>query len=280
MTRVSSMFAAPDKHSERDSAVGKVATVPRKEFVRDFAASYTPSHVTFIGPTRRGKTTLCFELLGAIHQRHPKWKVTVLHGKIKGRDEAMGVWAKKNNYRITTTGTPGMTLRPSKSKRRVNGYIVRPLKKNTAETAHEEKEILRREFAAAIRSNYHYTSRKKDTVRITLVDERAQADKDLKLTEDLDGPLQRGLPDNPEWNNIQRGKWISYHCYDAPEHMFIFHDDDQSNRERYSEFGCADPDVIFELVSNLETRKSKDGGTISQCLYMRRSDRYMCIVDT
>jgi hypothetical protein len=266
-------------NAEYDNEAAQVPTIARDAFVAEFAENYTPSHVTFIGPTRRGKTTLCFQLLGAIQRIHPKWRVTTLHGKVKGRDDSMGEWAKKNNYRIVTSGRPGPTLRPSKMKHRVNGYIVRPLKKEDI-SAREEEVILKREFATAIRRNYHSTSHRKDKIKITVVDERAQADKDLKLTTDLDAPLQRGLPDNPEWNLIQRGAWVSYHCYDAPEHMFIYHDDHESNRKRYSEFGCADPEVIFRLVSQLKTSKSKDGGTISQCLYMRRSDRYMCIVDT
>ena len=258
---------------EHDAEADQVPVIDRKTFVADFAEKYTPSHVTFIGPTRRGKTTLCFQLLHAILARHPKWQVVVLHGKIKGRDKTITDWAKKSNYRIVSTWPPGPRVRPKHYQS--HGVIQRPLKKKLP--AKEEEKLLTEEFARSIRSNYHYTGK---NVKITLVDERAQADKDLRLTTDLDAPLQRGLPHNAEWNNIQRGAWVSYHCYDAPEHMFIFHDDHESNRKRYSEFGCADPEVIFRLVSKLETRKSKDGGTISQCLYMRRSDRYMCIVDT
>ena len=271
----SSLRLAPPEDDGKPE-MPNVPLIAREQFVEEFAEKYTPSHVTLIGPTQRGKTTLCFQLLGAIHRKHPKWKVIVLHGKIKGRDHTMEEAAKKNNYRIIREYPPPWTVRPSKMRRRVNGYILRPLKKEDLPAAEEEK-LLKTEYAKALRKNYHYTGKE---VRITLVDERAQADKDLRLTDQLDAPLQRGLPHNPEWNNIQRGAWVSYHCYDAPEHMFIYHDDHESNRKRYSEFGCADPEIIFELVSNLKMKKVKTGGTISQCLYMRRSDRYMCIVDT
>jgi hypothetical protein len=263
----------PDE--EYDNEAEQVPLVDRKTFVAEFGKAYTPSHATFIGPTRRGKTTLCFQLLQAVLSVHPKWKVVVLHGKIKGRDDTITEWSKKGKYRIVSNWPPGLTVRPRDWKRNTHGYIHRPLNKKLP--AKEEEKLLQEQFVQSIRSNYHYTGKQ---VKITVVDERAQADKDLKLTTDLDAPLQRGLPHNPEWNSIQRGAWVSYHCYDAPEHMFIYHDDHESNRKRYSEFGCADPEVIFRLVSKLETKKSKDGGTISQCLYMRRSDRYMCIVDT
>jgi len=264
------------RESEYDSAADQVPVIARDAFVRQFADEYTPSHVTLIGPTQRGKTTLCFQLLNAVMIKHSKWKVIVLHGKIKGRDHTMEEAAKKNKYRIVDHWPPGPTWRPSKRKRAIRGYILRPLKKDDI-PANEEEKLLKTEYSKALRKNYHYTGKQ---VVITLVDERAQADKDLRLTDQLDAPLQRGLPHNPEWNNIQRGAWVSYHCYDAPEHMFIYHDDHESNRKRYSEFGCADPDVIFRLVSKLKLTKVETGGTISQCLYMRRSDRYMCIVDT
>jgi hypothetical protein len=263
-----------NSRQEFDNEADQVRVIDRKTFVDQFGRDYTPSHLTMIGPTQRGKTTLCFQLLGAVRRYHPEMTVTVLHGKIKGRDHTMEEWAKKNNYRIVRSWPPSPTLRPSKMKRRVSGHILRPLKKDDISAAEEEK-LLKAEYARALRANYHSTKR----VKITLVDERAQADKDLRLTDQLDAPLQRGLPHNPEWNNIQRGAWVSYHCYDAPEHMFIYHDDHESNRKRYSEFGCADPEVIFRLVSRLKTKKVKTGGTISQCLYMRRSDRFMCIVD-
>lgn len=266
----------PNRHADRDSAVDDVRIVPRKTFVEDFGENYTPSHVTFIGPTQRGKTTLCFELLHEVLARNPKWRVVILHGKVKGRDHTIGDWAKKSNYRIVKSYPPGPALRPKHWKRNIKGHVLRPLPRKSDMSAREEERLLQDRFKEGISKNYHETR----NVKITVVDERAQADKDLKLAQELDAPLQRGLPHNPEWNLIQRGKWVSYHCFDAPEHMFIYLDDDKSNRDRYSEFGCADPDVIYELVTKLKGKKVKTGGTISQCLYMRRSDRYMCIVDT
>ena len=89
----------------------------------------------------------------------------------------------------------------------------------------------------------------------------------------------RGGPDNAEWNEAQRGRYLSYHTYGAAEHMYIFYDDDADTRARYGDFGCADPDEIVHIISNLETRRSRDGRTISQCLYLRRGGG-MYVVDT
>jgi hypothetical protein len=269
-------LAGGSSRDESRQEAENIPVIPREAFVEDFGKRYTPAHVTFIGPTQRGKTTLCFQLLHEVMRNNPKWKVVFLHGKIKGRDHTIDEWAKKSNYRIVRRYPPGLAVRPKHWKRNVKGYILRPLKKDDI-SAREEEKLLQTEFAKGIRSNYHYTGKQ---VKITVVDERAQADKDLKLTTDLDAPLQRGLPHNPEWNSIQRGKWVSYHTFDAPEHVFIYLSDDSSNTERYSELGFGDPAVIESALQALKPKKVKTGGTISQCLYMRRSDRYMCIVDT
>jgi hypothetical protein len=255
----------------------EIRTMSRDDFVAMFAEEYTPSHLTMIGPTQRGKTTLTFDLLHAVLARHRKehWRAVILHGKIKKRDKVIPEYARKTNYRIVKQWPPGPAVRPKHWKRNVSGYVLRPLG-NDKMTAREESKILTSQFGTAIRSGYHSTR----GVTITVIDERAQADKDLKLTEDLDAPLQRGLPHNPEWNNIQRGKFCSYHCYDAPEHMFLFYDDDDSNLDRYAEFGIGDPRALKKVLQGLKLRKVETGGTISQCLYMRRSDRFMCIVDT
>lgn len=267
-----------DRDSDDEREAESVRIMSREEFVAMFAEEYTPAHVTLIGPTQRGKSTLCKQLLTAVLARNPKWKVVILHGKIKGRDRTMEEWSKEGKLRMTRTYPPGPALRPKNWKRNTHGVILRPLKKDDISAAEEEK-LLTAEFNKALRANYHSTR----NVVITVIDERAQADKDLKLTKQLDAPLQRGLPHNPEWNNIQRGKWISYHCYDAPEHIFLFKSDDNANEERYAEFGCADPKVVIKILNRLQMRKVERKGqvsTISQCLYMRRSDRFMCIVDT
>src|SRR6266851_3411858 len=133
------------RNSEHDNEAEQIRVIDRKTFVEQFAEKYTPSHVTMIGPTQRGKTTLCFQLLHAVLRRNPKWKAVVLHGKIKGRDHTMEDWAKKSNYRIVRRYPPGPTLRPSKMRHRVNGYILRPLKKDDISASEEEK-LLKTEY--------------------------------------------------------------------------------------------------------------------------------------
>jgi hypothetical protein len=118
-----------------------------------------------------------------------------------------------------------------------------------------------------------------DRKTITHINEGHQTQHELKLREEVEAPLQRGGPDNGVWTEAQRGRYLSFHTYSAPEHLFIFYDDDADTRKRYADFGCGDPHVIEDITANLKTDRSRDGRTISQCLYMRRSGG-MFVVDT
>jgi hypothetical protein len=245
-----------------------IEVVPRREFVADVFDYHDGQHLTMLGPTQRGKTTLCFQLLNRVAT--PERKAVILHGKFKGRDPVIPKASESLNMRIVDSWPP--TYRPGDKKRR--GYILRPLNGPLSSTD-EENEVLAREFKRAIHSNYKNTK----APTITVVDERAQCEEDLKIRKSLDGPLMRGAPHNGEWNNIQRGRFCSYHCYDAPEHLFVFYDPDLSNRKRYAEIGGVDPHYVEEVTENLQTRRVPSGGTISQTLYIRRSGPELYIVD-
>jgi hypothetical protein len=248
-----------------------VEIIPRKEFVREFGADYVPGqHVSLFGPTGRGKSRLCFQLLGQCI--NPDHQVISLHGKIQGRDPVVGAAAKKYNLRVVPT-LPSHTRQRLDRKRRFNGYIVVPLEKPG--DPDEETRKLHDAFKSAIHQNYRTTGRN----TITHINEAHQIQQELKLKTDVEAPLMRGGPDNAVWNEAQRGRYLSYHTYSAPEHIFVFYDDDSDNRRRYSDFGCADPEEIFWITSHLKTKRVADGRTISQCLYIRRGGG-MYVVDT
>jgi hypothetical protein len=247
-----------------------VEIIPREEFVRQFGIDYKNQHVTGLGPTGRGKSTLFYQLLGEVVT--PDHPVVSLHGKIRGRDPTVARAAKMLNLRIVEE-LPTRTRQRIDTKRRFNGYIVAPLIHPM--DADEEAAMLRERFKRGVDQNYRIT----DKETITHVNEAHQLQEELKLRRSIEAPLQRGGPDNAVWSEAQRGKFLSFHTYNAPEHLFVFYDDDAENRKRYSDFGCADPDEIFWLTSRLKTRRVKDGRTISQCLYIRRGGG-MYVVDT
>ena len=258
---------------DKTSEYGAIDVVPRKEAVRDFGKEYgSGQHVTTLGPTGKGKTVLVSQLLMVCAS--PDRRATMLHGKIRGKDHVVKEMSDRLNMRQVETWPPDKRF-GDKNRR---GYILVPLSR-AYDSTDEENEILAREFRKAIHDNYAQT--KRDT--ITVVDESHQAQETLKLKKDLEGPLMRGAPQNAEWNNIQRGRYVSYHCYDGAEHLFLFYDPDRSNRQRYSEIGGVDPIYLERITEGLRTYTVKRGdtgkATISECLYIRRSGPELMIID-
>lgn len=253
-----------------------VPVIPRKEFVREFARNYgAGQHVTFIGPSGRGKSKLMGQLLLAVLRVHTAIKALILHGKIKGRDQTIMDLSKAANLPMIEHYPPN-TYEKHIRYRKHRGWTLRPLVKGGESVKHENA-LLHREFKKGIHRSYN-SSRKHPCILV--VDEAHQAHNDLKLKTECEGPLMRGRPVCGVWSLIQRGRFVSYMCYDQAEHVFIFYDPDEDNRRRYSEIGGIDPLLVRELASRLKTRTVADGSTISQCLYFRRSGNYLCIVDT
>lgn len=263
---------SPARRYATSTARQDLDVIPRKEFIEEFGNDYVPGqHVSFFGPTGRGKSTLCFQLLGRVVS--PDMRVTSLHGKIGGRDPVIPRAARHCGLRVVSE-LPGKyrTRWDRKHGKARNGYMLVPLA--SPGNPSEENEKLESEFRRALERNY----RSRDKT-ITHINESHQVQQELRLRELCEAPLMRGGPDNAEWNEAQRGRYLSYHTYSAPEHLFVFYDDDRDNRKRYSDFGCADPDEVMWHTSHLQTARSLDGRTISQCLYIRRGGG-MYIVDT
>lgn len=265
-----------DIGSRRSTAVPEinVPVIGRKEFLKQFGDNYSQQHVTVIGPTQRGKSRLTSELLNACIS--PEDKCFVLAGKPADRDPTISKMADSLNLRVIKTWPPEPTYRDRKR----NGYILKPLGKASGEV--DEEAILKNQFGKALRSLY---SRHKPT--IIVVDETSLVYEDLQLRKEYTAPLKRGQPTIAVWSLIQRGRNISYHAYDAPEHLFLFHDPDESNRKRYAEIGGVDPRIVQRITENLECREvdtvGPDGktkkGTVSQALYIRRAGPQLMIVD-
>ncbi len=248
------------------------STISQKEFDQEFKREFRDGHhYTAIGPTGRGKSLRTYRCIRLVSG--PDRQVFSLHGKVKGRDPVIPQAAKQGNLRIVS-GIPTEARQYIDRKRGNHGYLIVPLTK-PGETAAQENETLAREYRRAIHQNYSDTKHK----TITHVNEAHQTQVDLKLKSDCESVLMRGAPDNTMFSETQRGRYLSYHTYGAPEWMLIYYDDDADNRARYRDFGAADPDEIAYLTGALKTGQSADGRTISQCLVIRRKGD-MYIVDT
>jgi len=254
-------------------SVADVPTVSRREHLEEMGSTYeSGQHVTVIGPSGKGKTRLVGGLL--LVCASPDREAYYMHGKIRGRDQTIETISRVANMPIIPHGVPTRTDRLRYRREGRRGWIIRPLVKPGETTAAENK-LLRQEFARTIRAGYH-TSRKRP--KILVVNEAHQAHNDLKLKEACEGPLMRGRPDCAMWSEIQRGRFVSYMCYDQATHVYIFKDDDEDNQRRYAEIGGVDPHMLRELQKQLKTRKAPDGSVNSQCLYFSR-DGQLYIVD-
>lgn len=247
----------------------QVPRVPRAEFLSAFGKRYRPGqHVTFLGPTQRGKTTLCIECLHVVI--NPQFKCLILAGKPPGRDPGLLEWAPKYlNLRVVQEWPPEWS---PKDKRR-NGWVLHPRQK--MENAKEDDAELSRQFSKGIMWAFRQT---KHPI-ITVADEAYQVQHDLKLKDVYEKPLLRGAPHNAMWSLLQRGAYASYLSYNAPEHIFIAYDPDQSNQQRYGEIGGVDPKKVASIVGSLKTGEAKTGGVISEFLYISRSRSEMVIIE-
>ena len=257
-----------------DEETHDIAHIPRRAFVREFGENYhAGQHVTFLGPSGRGKTRLAGQLLVSVKQHHEEIRSVILHGKIAGRDLTIEKLAKQTNTPIVSHYPP-RGIRQRVRARNARGIILRPLTK-PADTPADENVILRNEYRKAIHGGYQ--AKRKHPI-ILVVDEAHQTHNDLKLLRDCEGPLMRGRPVCAMWSLVQRGRYVSYHVYDEAEHVFIFYDPDRNNQQRYSEIGDVDARYIVELTQQLKTETVADGSTISEALYFRRSGNQLSIV--
>jgi hypothetical protein len=268
-------YFSPDETNIGNYDIGNIPVLSRKQFLEKFAIEYhAGQHVTFLGPSGRGKTRLAGEMLKAVIRVNKKIKVVILHGKIKGRDQTIEKLSKTANLPIVSEYPPGYYVRMRHRSR--NGIIVRPLE-SPGESVRAENALLRKHYEKAIHKSYH--APKKKPV-ILIVDEAHQTHTDLKLKENCEGPLMRGRPVCGVWSLVQRGRYVSYMVYDQAEWVIIFKDKDESNQERYAEIGGVDTAEMKYLARHLKTQTVADGSTISQALVFRRSGDQLFIVDT
>jgi hypothetical protein len=246
--------------------------VPRQKFVEKFGREYKsqPRALTMLGPSHRGKSRLCVELLHVVIS--PDLKALVLVGKPPGRERTWSdETAKKLNLRVIDRYPPSWDPRDKKR----NGWMLRPRHTMTDPAADDAH--LREQFRKGIRGAYATNSKHK---MITVVDEGHHVHESMRLKQDCEAPLMRGLPDNAMWTLAQRGRFLSYLCYDAPEDIIIFKDDDEDNQARYGQITGFNRREIIEITSNLRTeRVAPSNNTISQALYISRHGD-MCIIDT
>jgi hypothetical protein len=250
---------------------GTIQVLTRESFLRRFAKTYGPGqHVTFLGPTQRGKTFLSHQMLDAVIR--PDFKCLILSGKPPKRDSTMTKAAKQLNLRVVDEWPPEYRY----GDRHRNGFVLRP-KHNMKDDDTDELNMTR-QFRRGL--TWAYRSPKP---LIVVADEAFQLQNELKLQKQFERILVRGAPVVAMWTLLQRGRFSSYFVYDQAEHLLIAKDDDMSNVSRYAElFGGLDKKFIMATVASLKTKSvpTPNGSsvTISEFLYVRRAGPEMYVI--
>lgn len=240
-----------------------VQRVPRLDFIRSVWRYVMGEHVTFIGATQSGKTTLAFQLLDATTSTDLQGVVLVM----KPKDDVPATWMKRLGYKRVNTWPPITASRFHPSKPR--GWVVWP-KLGDIEA---DDSRLRTVFHAVFRENYSGSAKRKTGGRIIFADEvTGLVDLGGHLPSDLNSTWMRGSSMRlGMWAATQRPFYAPMHAYNAARHLFLHRDDDERNLKRYTEIGGVDPALIWQVVTTQLN--------LHEFLYIRKTDRTMCIVE-
>lgn len=239
-------------------SVPRPESFTREEFLGYFAGRYRAGeHVTVLGPTGTGKTTLMYQMLGVTAR--PDLPGIVI--ATKPRDDTVEMWSKRFGHRRTKTWpilAPNARL-PWQDKPR--GFVVWPehtFEPETDDVKHE------RVFRRAILDSYRQGG------RILFVDETYGLTNDLNLGRPLVRVWTRGRSMGTGlWAGSQKPTHIPLHAYNQAEHLLLHHDPDKRSRDRYREIGGVDPDLVAAVTASTPR---------FSYLYIRRDGPVLCIV--
>jgi len=209
----------------------------RDEFIRR-RFDYRPGqHLTIMGPTESGKTTLLYQLANQV--AHPKLPAIVL--VMKPKDETVDSWAKVMRARRSYAWPPGPSMW---FQRRPRAYTVWP--RHTFDPDYDDA-MMEAVFRRTLLDSY------KRGKRIVVADEVYGLAVDLGLTRPLGAIWKRGRSMKCGlWAASQRPAFVPLDAYSMAQHLFLHRDPDLRARKRYSEIGGGiDPKMILDVTSSL-----------------------------
>lgn len=238
-------------------------SIPRDVFLHEYFTYRPGEHLTLLGPTQSGKSTLAFQLLKVT--TYPKLPGVVL--VMKPRDQVVSNMATTLDYQIIRDWPPPLQHRRRiKTRGRVeivmpNGWMVWP--KHSFDPERDDAHMYA-VFRRTLIGNY-----KRGNV-VLFADEVYGLAKELHLERELNAIWSRGAAMGCGlWASSQRPYSIPQWAYSSPEHIFLANDPDKRDRDRYREIGGVDPELVEAVTRSLP----------KYCwLYIRRTGPQMCIV--
>lgn len=247
----------------------RVARFTRGEFHERFEY-HAGEHMTFIGKTQSGKTTLAFELLDEVTT--PDLPAVVL--VMKPKDPTPAKWARRLGYRRVRTWPPANGHLPAWAPQdvRPRGWVLWP----KLGDINADSGTLIDQFHTCLAENYAQAARRRGRPRIVFADEVVGITKlrvpgiTSPLPDDLDAYWMRGSGMGVAlWAACQRPFHAPLNAYEQSAHLFLWRSTDARNVKRYSEIGGVNPALVHKVTSSLSGR---------DCFYIRRTDYRVCVV--
>jgi hypothetical protein len=246
----------------RAEAATDVTVFGRRDFLDNVWDYRAGEHVTFVGRTRSGKTTLAFQLLSRV----PDAIVPIVL-VMKPRDETVTSWTSRLKFRRTATWPPLRSNRRMPRNYRPPGWVAWPNLGNIEADTEATREL----FHKVMAESYSQAAKRNPEDRIIFADEVVGIAKELRLERDLSALWMRGAGMGVGlWAGAQRPFELPQHALSQAMHLFLHRDDDKRNRERFAEIGGVDPDFVMQITASMAQH---------QFLYIARVGYYMAIVD-
>ena len=186
-------------------------------------------HVTIVGPTGRGKSTLALEV--AARRPYIAWLAT------KPRDDSMRRQLRAAGYKITAGHIPAYTVAPR--------FALWPSMRSIADTSHQRATI-----SNALDRLFQQGN------RLVVVDETHYVSEVLRQSAALKILWQQGRSTGVGLlANFQRPAWVPRDAYSNATHLFLFGTNDEQDARALGGIGGISSKAIRQAVMTLASNE-------------------------